>query len=192
MLHNFFKILAILLFSTLGLKAQSNFRAYTSVNEDYIDGERIINVDVKPIVKYPRPIDTRRYARLIYNIKVVYPIAQQAHYLLNQAEQTMMSMDSKKDQKDYIKNLEEQLKEEYTPVLKRMTYSQGRVLLKLIDRQTSHTSYSLVKELRGSFSAFFWQGVARLFGANLKMEYDAEGEDKEMERLIRLYELGLI
>lgn len=187
-----FTILVFFTFVTLGLNAQSSFRAYTSASKVELDGEQVISLDLKPIAVYPKPIDTRRHARLIHNIKVVYPIAQRANMLLEQTERSLLEMDSRSEQKAFVKQMEEDLKAEYTPILRKMTYSQGRVLLKLIDRQTSHTSYDLVKELRGSFSAFFWQSVARLFGANLKMEYDAEGEDKEMERLIRLYELGLI
>lgn len=192
MLLKFFKITVTFLILTLSLNAQSNFRAYSSIGDEYVDGERMIGVTLKPIAVYPKPIDTRRYARLIHNIKVAYPIAQQARMLLDQTERALLEIPSKKEQQAFIKKMEQDLKEEYTPILKRMTFSQGRILLKLIDRQTSHTSYDLVKELRGSFSAVFWQGVARIFGANLKMEYDADGEDQEIERLIRLYELGLI
>ena len=73
-----------------------------------------------------------------------------------------------------------------------MTFSQGKLLIKLIDRETEHTSYDLVKELRGGFRAFFWQSVARLFGANLKDTYDKDGEDQIVEELIQLYEAGLL
>ncbi|WP_418165095.1 DUF4294 domain-containing protein, partial [Alistipes ihumii] len=76
--------------------------------------------------------------------------------------------------------------------LKKMTLSQGKLLIKLIDRETDQTSYELVKELRGGFRAFFWQSIARLFGANLKDTYDKEGEDMMVEELIRLYEAGLL
>lgn len=73
-----------------------------------------------------------------------------------------------------------------------MTLSQGKLLIKLIDRETDQTSYELVKELRGGFRAVFWQSIARLFGANLKDTYDKEGEDMMVEELIRLYEAGLL
>lgn len=192
MLLNFLKIIIVCLIIPLNLAAQGDISTHKSISEDTVNSEQMISVSLNPIVVFPRAIDTRRYARLIHNIKVVYPIAQQAKMLLDQTEKSLLEMDSRSEQKAFVKQMEQDLKETYTPILKRMTYSQGRVLLKLIDRQTSHTSYDLVRELRGSFSAFFWQGVARIFGADLKMEYDAEGEDKEIERLIRLYELGLI
>ena len=88
--------------------------------------------------------------------------------------------------------MERQLKKKYTPVLHRMTFSQGKLLIKLIDRETGHTSYALVKELRNGFSAFLWQNVGRIFGMNLKDTYDATGDDQFIEMLIRLYEAGYL
>lgn len=73
-----------------------------------------------------------------------------------------------------------------------MTFSQGKLLIKLIDRETGHTSYALVKELRNGFSAFLWQNVGRIFGMNLKDTYDATGDDQFIEMLIRLYEAGYL
>jgi hypothetical protein len=71
-----------------------------------------------------------------------------------------------------------------------LTVTQGRILIKLIDRETGNTSYSLVKELRGSLQAFFWQGLARLFGSNLKSEYDANGQDVQIEAIVQQIERG--
>ena len=123
------------------------------------------------------------------NVKKVYPIAIAAREKLRETEEHLLTLKSKRAQQAYIKQVEKELKAEYTPVLKRMTFSQGKILIKLIDRETDRTSYELV---RGSFSAFFWQGVARIFGANLKDRYDKEGEDKIIEQIIMLYEAGLI
>ena len=91
-----------------------------------------------------------------------------------------------------MRKVEKELIKEYTPVLKNMTFSQGKILIKLIDRQTDMTTYDIVKELRGGLSAGIWQGVAKLFDANLKQSYDAEGEDKIIEQIITMYEAGLI
>ncbi len=88
--------------------------------------------------------------------------------------------------------MERKLKEQYAPVLRCMTFSQGKLLIKLIDRETGQTSYALVKELRNGFSAFLWQGVGRLFGMNLKDTYDPTGDDEFIEILIRLYEAGYL
>jgi len=80
----------------------------------------------------------------------------------------------------------------YEDDLKKLTMTQGRILLKLVDREIGNTSYNLVKEYRGSISAAFWQGIARLFGSNMKAEYDPKGEDAEIEEIVQLIEAGII
>jgi hypothetical protein len=89
-----------------------------------------------------------------------------------------------------MKVAEKELKAQFEDQLKDLTMNQGRILLKLIDRETGNTSYQLVKDFRGGFQAFMWQGVARLFGNNMKAEYDPEGEDIIIERAIKLVEAG--
>lgn len=181
----------LLLFSLLSLSFATAFAqsggGYTRM---YTDPDGTIVVDIAPVFVFPKGFDTKRFARLVYNVKLVYPIAKEANRLLRDIEQKTAAMSSKRDQNAYIKQMEKQLKTQYTPVLKEMTFSQGKVLIKLIDRETTQTSYALVKELRGGFSAFLWQGVARLFGANLKDTYDPEGEDRMIEWIIRMYEAG--
>ncbi len=161
-------------------------RAYYEINGH----DTTVVVELIPIVVLPRRIDTRRYARLIANLKKVYPIAKEANRMLIEIERTLPTLPTKREQDRYVKQMERELKEKYTPILKKMTFSQGKILIKLIDRETTETSYELVRELRGGFSAFMWQGVARLFGANLKDEYDVTGEDQMIELLIMLYESG--
>lgn len=155
------------------------------------EGDTVAVIDLAPVYVFRRPIDMRRYARLVANVKKVYPIAREANRRLLEVESRMGSLDRKR-QHAYIRQVEQELKKEYTPILKKMTFSQGKILIKLIDRETDRTSYALVKELRGNFSAFFWQGIARIFGANLKDTYDKDGEDKIIEQIIVLYEAGLI
>lgn len=92
----------------------------------------------------------------------------------------------------YIRQVYNQIKEEYTPVLKHMTRTQGKVLLKLIDRETEYTAYEVLKEFRGGFVAGFWQGVSRIFGQNLKSEYDKQNEDRMIEQIVIYYEAGLL
>ncbi len=156
------------------------------------EGDSMQVVNVLPIPVFNKKRDLRRYQRLILNLKKVYPIAKEANRLLLLTEEKMAGVESKRERDRYMKAMEQELKRVYTPVLKKMTYSQGKLLIKLIDRETSKTSYQLIKEVRGSFSAFFWQGVARLFTANLKAEYDAAGEEKIIEELIILYEAGML
>ncbi|MDD3107968.1 MAG: DUF4294 domain-containing protein [Alistipes sp.] len=167
---------------------------YGRVTATVIEGDTmpLVHLPLAYVFSKPSKALDRRYARLIYNLKKVYPIAQEANLTLQAMERRMALMGSKREKQAFVKAMERVLKQQYTPVLKNMTISQGKLLIKLIDRETDHTSYELVKELRGGFRAFFWQSVARLFGANLKDSYDAEGDDQIIEELIHLYELGLL
>lgn len=167
---------------------QGNYLARETVE----NGDTLLVVDLAPVYKFKRPIDTRRHERLIRNVKLVYPIAREANRRLQVMEEEMLTFATQKEQREYMKRMEKEIKEEYEPVLRKMSLSQGKILIKLIDRETSSTSYELVKELRGGFRAVFWQGIARLFGANLKDAYDKEGEDKLIEQIIILYEAGLL
>ena len=141
-----------------------------------------------------RGIYTRITQEVIHgdNLKKVYPIAKEANRLLQEMEKHMGTLKTKREQQLFTKAMERKLKEQYAPVLRRMTFSQGKLLIKLIDRETGQTSYALVKELRNGFSAFLWQGVGRLFGMNLKDTYDPTGDDEFIEILIRLYEAGYL
>ena len=137
-------------------------------------------------------VHLRRYRRLVDAVKKVYPIAQIAKAKMATMEEELCRLPTKKAQKEYIKQIYHEIKDEYTPVLKHMTRTQGRVLLKLIDRETEYTAYEVLKEFRGGFVAGFWQGVSKIFGQNLKSEYDREGEDRMIEQIVIYYEAGLL
>lgn len=125
-----------------------------------------------------------------FNVRKVYPYAILASAKLKEYENTLSKMSDEDDRDDYMKYAEDQLQKQFGDELKKLSMKQGKILIKLIDRQTGNTSYELVKTLRGKFSAFMWQGVARLFGSNLKSEYDANGEDRLIELAIRQIESG--
>ena len=126
--------------------------------------------------------------RLEQIIKKVYPIAIDGNNTLIAIEKELLTYKTEKEQKAYIKRMEKALLQKYKPVLKTLTTSEALILLKLVDRQTGDTSFDLVKELRGGFSAFFWQGIGRLFSVNLKSQYDANGDDQIIEYYIQKYE----
>ena len=107
-------------------------------------------------------------------------------------ERNLSNLNNEKEQRKYIKEVYNEIKTEYTPILKRMTVSQGRVLIKLIDRETDYTAYAVLKEFKGGFSAGFWQGVSKIFGHDLKSEYDRKGEDRMIEQIVIYYEAGLL
>lgn len=133
----------------------------------------------------------QRWSKLKRDVKKVYPYAILASAKLKEYNRIMAGM-PEMQRKVYMKKAEEDLKKEFEDELKKLTITQGRILIKLIDRETGNTSYDLVKDLRGSFQAFMWQSVARLFGSNLKSEYDADGDDKMIEDIIHLVEAGEI
>lgn len=156
------------------------------------NGDSIPLVHVLPVYVFSRPVDLRRYRRLVDAVKKVYPIAKIARAKMASMEEELCRLPDKKSQKAYIKQVYNEIKEEYTPVLKHMTRTQGRVLLKLIDRETEYTAYEVLKEFRGGFIAGFWQGVSKIFGQDLKSQYDKEGEDRMIEQIVIYYEAGLL
>ncbi len=167
-------------------------RGYTRAWVEVEQGDSVQNIAVLPIYVFRRPADLRKYQRMVIAVKKTYPIAKVARQRMAEMEEKLLTLPTRKAQKAYTKQVEQQIKEEYTPVLKKMTRSQGKVLLKLIARETEYSSYEIVREFRGGFTAGFWQGVAKIFGANLKTEYDSEGDDRMLEQIVTLYEAGLL
>jgi len=160
-----------------------------------IDGDTLWVADLDevyifPTKKFKSRRERRKYTRLIYNVKKAYPWAKLAGDKLAEVEVHLMSLETEKEQKDYMKLVEKELLKDYKKDLKKLTVTQGRILIKLVDRETGDTSYELVRELRGKISAVFWQALARLFGSNLKSEYDGEGEDRLIEEIVVLIENG--
>lgn len=130
------------------------------------------------------------YYRLRYSVLKVYPYARLLAIKLSEINSHLATLQTKKERKQYMKQAEEQLKKDFEKDLKSFSESQGRVFTKLIDRETGHSSYDLIKELRGSVKAFFWQNFALFFGQNLKSRYDPNGEDAVIEGIVRQIEEG--
>ncbi len=184
--------LFVLLFAALpGVQAQGG-RGFWHQEWSVERGDSIAVVHILPVYVFSRPVDLRRYRRLVDAVKRVYPIAKIARARMDEMEDELCRLPTKKAQKEYIKGVYDQIKEEYTPVLKHMTRTQGRVLLKLIDRETEYTAYDVLREFRGGFVAGFWQGISKVFGQDLKSEYDKDGEDRIIEQIVIYYEAGLL
>ena len=113
-------------------------------------------------------------------------------YRRYQEENIDNPLDKKKDRKNYTEAIEEALKEELTPMLWKMTRYEGKILLKLIDRETNHTVFKIIKEFRSGFTATFYQMLAQMFGNNLKLEYDPTGEDEMLEYIVKQYRAGVL
>jgi hypothetical protein len=164
------------------------------VNAEVYNGDTIPSIRFQEVYVYAEYVYKNKkqyeaWTRTKYNVKKVYPYAILAAAKLKEYNAIMEKMDEK-TRKAYLKVVEKQLKAEFEEPLKNLSMTQGKILLKLIDRETGNTSYTLVKDLRGNFQAFMWQSIARLFGSNMKDEYDPTGEDIMIERAIKLIEAG--
>lgn len=133
-----------------------------------------------------------RYRRLVINVKRVYPYSILVRESLAEVNDTLMHIPDDRDRRKYLKKFEKDIFAEYEDDMRRMTITQGRILIKLIDRETQNSSYKLIQFYRGKVSAVFWQGIARLFGTNLKASYDPEGDDYLIEKVIYEIEAGRI
>ncbi len=134
----------------------------------------------------------RRDRRLVRNVKRAYPYAKIAGIELKELDERLARLKSEDEQKEYIDRAEKQIMNKFEKDVKKLTITQGIILVKLIDRETGHTSYEVIKDLKGGFTAFFWQGIARIFGNNLKAEYDPGGVDAKIEDIVRGIEAGYI
>ncbi|MBR3828083.1 MAG: DUF4294 domain-containing protein [Bacteroidales bacterium] len=168
--------------------------SYASV----VDGDTIPLVHLKTVViarKWALLTDKeiRKNQKLIRNVKKVLPYAKEARRRLQELEKEMAGMSAKK-QKEYVKQVEQEVLDDFYEDLEKLTFSQGKVLLKLVDRETGNTSYTLVADLRGKFRASFYNTFARMFGFNMKERYDPKNnkDDNLLERVVRSVELGKI
>jgi len=134
----------------------------------------------------------RRYRRLIRNVKKAYPYSKIAGKELRDLDTYLASLESDKERKAHINEAEKEIMDRFEKEVRKLTVSQGIILVKLIDRETGRTSYQVIKELKGNLTAFFWQGIARIFGNNLKTEYDPNGEDRIIEDIVLGIEAGFI
>ena len=127
--------------------------------------------------------------RLRYNIYKVYPLVVKCAEVLNKIDAEMVKMGDKKEKKYFLDKLEKELFDVYEPQLRQLTITQGKILLKLVNRNTKHTAFDLIKEVKSGRSAIFWQMIARLFGQNLRMQYNPQ-EEQDIEMIIREIEQG--
>lgn len=160
-----------------------------------INGDTMQAYDAKPILILPSPVfanedDLKKFKKLVRNLKVVYPYAKQAKLLIAEIEYSIDSIPNKKDRNRFIKEKEKALMNRYQDEIERLSVTQGRLLMKLLDREVNKTTYEIIKELRGGLQAFMWQQMAKLFGSDLKTGYDAKGEDRMIEKIIILIENG--
>ena len=137
----------------------------------------------KPL-KFRNDKERKEYYRLVYNVKKTFPISQEINRTIIETYEYLQTLPNEKIRQRHIKRVEKGLKEQYTARMKKLSFAQGKLLIKLVDRQSNQTSYELVKAFMGPFKAGLYQTFAGLFGASLKKQYDPEGEDRMIERIV--------
>lgn len=136
--------------------------------------------------------ERQKYNKLVRDVKKVLPLSKEIRRAVLETYEVLQTLPTEKARNAHIKAVEKSVKKQYTPIMKKLTFSQGKLLIKLVDRQTNSTGYELVKAFMGPLKAGFYQAFAALFGASLKKEYDATGDDAMVERVIILVESGQI
>ncbi|MBN2637046.1 MAG: DUF4294 domain-containing protein [Prolixibacteraceae bacterium] len=192
------KLIVILFFLIFfsGLKAQEEDTLDITFGiiegNDTIIHKELEAVDIFPDREFASKRQQRRYSRLVEKVKKVYPLALEAAELLEEYEPKYNALEKQSDRRKMMKNLEKELLAKHKDELKKWSISDGRILLKLIDRETERTAYSLIQDFRGDVSAVFWQGIALIFKNNLKDDYDPEEEDWMIEEIVTLIERGYL
>lgn len=192
----------LLVLILLGLTSGFAVKAQKPQQPNYVPGVKVGNdtlphVDLPQVYVFPHKdfrnkAEEQNYWRLVWRVKKVLPYAREAAVLLQKYETEVPPDARRKEKRMYVKKAEDELMARYGPSIRKMSISDGRILIKLIDRETHQASYDIIHEVKGAVPAMFWQGVARLFGNNLKAQYDPAGEDRQIEQIVRYIEMGLI
>lgn len=149
-------------------------------------------VVIFPPMKFKNKKQQEKYTKLVRDVKKTLPYAKMVYATLIETYEYIETLPTEKEKEKHLKRMEKELFKEYKPELKKLTLSQGKLLIKLIDRECNQSSYNLVKAYLGTFRAGFWNFFAGMFGASLKTEYDPKGKDAQTERIVILVERGLI
>lgn len=162
-----------------------------------VGGDSIQYVELNNVYVYPKPVfknnrQRAAYNRLVYNIKKVLPIAKEVNKIIVETYEYLETLPNKKAKDAHMKLVEENIKKEYTPRMKKLTYSQGKLLIKLVYRECNSNSYNLIQAFLGPIKAGFYQAFAWMFGASLKKDYDPNGIDRLTERVVLQVEAGQI
>lgn len=210
----YFKYILFILFLTLGSEMASaqvvpdvdnvpddeispatNLEIKVKNSRVFYRGDSIPAIILPTFYKYPpmtfkNDKERDRYNRLVANVKRLLPLAKLAKYTVIETYDYLQTLPTKKEKAEHIKLVEDGLKKQYAPTLKRLSRSQGRLLVKLIDRECGQTGYNIAQAFIGSFKANIYQAMAFCFGNSLTKRYDPEGDDRYTERVVRLVESG--
>ena len=159
-------------------------------NGDSIQYMEMNNVYVYPNLTFKNAKQAAAYNRLVKNVKTVLPIAKEVNQIIVETYEYLETLPDKKSKDEHMKRVEKSIFKEYKPRMKKLTYSQGKLLIKLVYRECDSRSYDIIKAFLGPIRAGFYQAFASLFGASLKKDYDAEGTDRLTERVVLMVEAG--
>lgn len=157
---------------------------------DSIPYMEMSNVYVYPQLQFGNKKQMSAYLRLVRNVKKVLPIAKEANHIIVETYDYLQTLPDKKARDEHLKLVEKSIVRDYKPKMKNLTYSQGKLLIKLVYRECDSSSYDIVKAVLGPVRAGFWQAFAWCFGASLKKGYDPEGTDRLTERVVLMVEAG--
>jgi len=203
-------VLLLLVMVTMGVYAQNNNQKRQDIdldsptfvptvkvgkvleNGDSIQYMEMNNVYVYPPITFSSKKQQQAYNRLVKNVKIVLPIAKEARAIMMETAEYLETLPDKKTKEAHMKRVEKSIMKEYKPRMKKLTFSQGKLLIKLIYRESNSSGYELIQAFLGPVRAGFYQAFAWAFGASLKKKYDPEGIDRLTERVVLMVEAGQI
>lgn len=165
------------------------------VGKALYEGDSILYMEMSNVYVYPPPeFKSKRkaaaYMRLVRNVKKVLPIAKEVNTIIIETYEFMETLPDEKAKKEHMKRVEKSIYNQYKPIMKKLTYSQGKLLIKLVYRECNSSSYDILQAFLGPVRAGFWQAFSSIFGASLRKEYDADGTDRLTERVVLMVEAG--
>lgn len=177
--------------------ADPTFVPTVKVGKKAYEGDSIQYMEMSEVYVYP-PItfksekEAANYMRLVKNVKTVLPIAKEVNRIILETYEYLETLPTQKEKEEHMKKVERSIYREYKPRMKRLTYSQGKLLIKLIYRECNSSSYDILKAFLGPIRAGFWQAFSSIFGASLRKDYNPETTDRLTERVVLMVEAGQI
>lgn len=189
--------LLLVLQACAGASAQSYRNKQIPLPVELYEGDTIPVIHMRDVYIYQRPKfknrrQERYYWRTVRDVKKTLPIAREVRGIIIETYEYLLTIPDEKVREEHLATVEKGMLAQYTPQMKKLTFSQGKMLIKLVDRECDQTGYELIRTFMGSFKASFYQAFAALFGASLKRGYDPDGDDAEIEEIIYWVEQGML
>ncbi len=176
---------------------EASFVPLVRMSKVWVDGDSIPCMEFNNVYIYPEPTfknekQRQQYNLLVKNVKTVLPMAKEVNVIIIETYEFLQTLPDEKARKAHLSRVEKSIIKQYSPRMRKLTYAQGKLLIKLVNRECNSTSYSLIQAFLGPVRAGFYQAFAWAFGASLKKQYDPEGVDRVTERVVRQVESGQI